>query len=55
MAHPWDRIAVALVLAVIGTVLTLARRHRNEDESAGVGIAGWTLFFVIWILMEGLS
>lgn len=54
MPAPWDRIAVALTLALIGVVLTVVRRFRNEEEEAGRGIAGWTLFFVILILMEGV-
>lgn len=38
-----------------GALLTFARRWKNENKSAGMGIAGWTIVFVflyMWFQMN---
>ena len=45
-----EKILGTIVVGLIGTLLTFARRYNNtEDNTAGVGIAGWTMFIIITI------
>jgi len=36
-----------LVTGISGALLIIARRWKNKDSSAGLGIAGWTMFLLI--------
>lgn len=41
-----------LAVGLVGITLTLARRWKNSDKSAGLGIAGWTIFVIICLTIE---
>ena len=42
---------VFVLIGVVGSVLTFARRYRNSDRHAGYGVAGWTVaLLVLWLL-----
>lgn len=46
-----QRILATAVLGTVSALMIVARRHNNKDESAGIGIAGWTIvimLFGIW-------
>lgn len=45
-----QKITATMVIGVIGVLLTIARRYKNNDKSAGLGVAGWIVFilFNIW-------
>lgn len=47
-----DTLMAILIVGIVGTLLTFARRYKNPDESAGMGIAGWTLFIIILLLLS---
>lgn len=51
---PYEFILLLFVIGISGATLTFARRYKNEDESAGVGVAAWTVFFIIVLLIEYL-
>jgi len=41
-----------LAIGISGGLLTFGRRHLNPDDpSAGVGVAGWSIF-IIFLLIE---
>ncbi len=46
-----QRIIATAVLGAVAAAMIFARRWKNTDTDAGVGIAGWTiviLLFGIW-------
>lgn len=44
-------LVVFVLIGLIGTILTFARRYKNQDSSAGLGIAGWTIvFLLLWLV-----
>jgi len=45
-----ERFWITIVISITGIALTIARRYKNKDSTAGVGIAGWTIFilFMLW-------
>lgn len=38
-----------LAVGLIGVALTLARRWKNKSPEAGLGVAGWTVFIILWV------
>ena len=46
----FERCIPAIIMAVVGILLTVARRWNNKDSAAGEAIAGWTVFGVIFLL-----
>ena len=45
-----EKMLATIVIFIGGILLTLARRYKNENSNAGLGIAGWTIFtiFSLW-------
>lgn len=41
------KIYAGAMLLLGGSLLTFARRYKNSDPSAGVGVAGWTIFIIL--------
>lgn len=39
-----------LAVGLVGITLTLARRWKNCDKSAGLGVAGWTIFIIFCLV-----
>jgi hypothetical protein len=46
---PWDILFFGLGVAAI----TFARRWRNSDSSAGVGVAGWGMAVFVLYMLNG--
>jgi len=47
-----EKLIATIIIGIAGTGLTFARRYNNQnDKSAGLGVAGWTIFifFLIWL------
>ena len=45
-----EKLLGIIIIGVIGSLLTLARRYKNSDGDAGYGVAGWTIIIIlIWI------
>jgi len=44
-----EKVLGTIALFIGGTLLTIARRWKNKDKDAGLGIAGWTMFIIICI------
>ena len=45
-----DKLYATGVIGLVSTFLIVARRYKNPDKQAGVGVAGWAIFtiFLIW-------
>lgn len=39
-----------LAVGLVGILLTLARRWKNDDERAGLGVAGWTVAVIVFLI-----
>lgn len=40
-----------LSVGIVGILLTFARRwHNKDDSSAGMGVAGWTIFIIMFVV-----
>ncbi len=48
-----EKLIVTIILGSIGILLTLARRWKNPDGDAGIGVAGWTIFIILCMWYEG--
>ena len=48
-----EKLIATVVIGIIGTFLTLARRWKNPDKNAGVGVAGWIVFILLCMWDEG--
>ena len=44
------KIYATLVIGFVATLMIFARRWKNTDKSAGMGIGGWAIFtiFNLW-------
>lgn len=43
-----------VAIALGGALLVLARRHKNQDSTAGACIAGWTVgMLIFWLFVSG--
>jgi len=49
-----EKVYGSIVLLVGGALLTLARRWKNEDTTAGYGIVGWTMFIILLIWLNDM-
>lgn len=47
-----EKAGLTFAILVGGSLLTLARRWNNPDDSAGYGIAGWTMFMCVIVQMN---
>lgn len=36
-----------IAVGLVGCLLTIIRRWKNDDSRAGVGVAGWTIVAII--------
>ena len=45
-----EKFYLTIIIGLIGVALTVARRWKNKDGGAGLGVAGWTIFiiFMLW-------
>ncbi len=48
-----DKLIGIIVIGMVGIFLVLARRFRNTDKDAGKGIAGGTIFAIIFWITDG--
>ncbi len=47
-----EKMLGTIVVGLVGTLLTFARRYNNkEDSAAGLGIAGWTMLILVLMWM----
>lgn len=41
-----------IIVGILGTALTFARRWKNRDSQAGLGIAGWTIATIFLVAIH---
>ena len=47
-----EKLIATAIIMVCATLLTLARRWNNDDNDAGIGVAGWSMFIILIMWMN---